>query len=168
LNDLDKQIATLKGYSPLSGIMGEFHWGFPALRHQVKVVVPIPVKDLNWSASDARALELVDELVRQNPNRPRDIGFALYYEVAYPMGSESVRIIQWQCSFYEEDGNKKIREIAHAMGFSRPESICRAYIAVRERMATKADPVVKMGGAYFDKDGTLKRNPAPGATKAGA
>ena len=103
MNDLDKKIAELKGWTERNhGI-----WDHPQLGWAE------PLASLNWSLSDAKAFELVDEMTVDTD-----------FELAY-----NSRIGEWKAKI----GRILVDEES---GQSRAEAICRVYIA---RMAKKEE-----------------------------
>ncbi len=123
MNDLDKRIAGLKGLLNAEGQQVKFHGRLDA-----------DFGEPYWSTSDAKALELVDEL--------RTEGMAFIMRSA-EVGSG------WLASFYPEMDTKFFQGGWH----TRPGAICRAYIAAREWMATKAgDSAWKKAEEFRDRD----------------
>lgn len=127
MNDLDRKIAELKGweYVPASGPI--FPGGKMRLSEGYGEVVPGHeekwfhlASECNWSTSDSKALELVDEMTI----RDEICGFELFLLATVPK-----RI--WKAQFHVHGDPRQIPAVAE----SRPEAICRAYIACREWMA---------------------------------
>lgn len=114
MNDLDRKIAELKGASLMPD--GPYVGGITPDRS--KYVAP------TWSTSDSNALELVDELTRPEQNRMTEFAFAM-------RTAEVGR--GWLAIFFPGQG----RDHFPGGGYTRPEAICRAYIAAREWMAAK-------------------------------
>jgi hypothetical protein len=119
MNDLDRKIAELKG-------LWTKHWPYvcenPDKREETRV-------ECDWSTSDSKALELVDEL--QGKFRLRLL--------SSPSG------LAWQAHFDEcvlglvafTPGKHFSCATFQGIASSRPEAICRAYIAARTWMREK-------------------------------
>ena len=124
MNDLDRKIAELKGFTNLE--MGRpferepediddfVIWGHPTGE---------PGADLNivggpWSTSDSKALELVDELA----------GKGCWMDFSYSPSAK-----QWYFQVQREGESPRF----HAWADTRPEAICRAYIAAVTWMKEK-------------------------------
>lgn len=112
MNDLDKRIAELKGWAVVGAKFNDRYLG---------IVVRVDGKnqDVSWSTSDAEALELVDELA------------ALPFEL---LTLSQAPYARWLARFHcpADQGLKG------AVGATRPEAICRAYICIREWMEKKS------------------------------
>jgi hypothetical protein len=101
MNDLDKQIAELKGSGTLAFLAKS-----PAYRAAVPEAIPIVESQVSWSTSDAKALELVDEMVV-------DTDFRLSYNSRSGAWTAEIGRIS-PCQ---------------AVGETRAEAICKVYIA---------------------------------------
>jgi hypothetical protein len=110
VNDLDKRIAELKGYV-------KFHDTEAMVKEDPKSL--ITKETACWSTSDAKALELVDEL---------DFPFKLLTLSETPAA-------RWLAHFHYPETQKYPNG---EIGSTRPEAICKAYIAAREWMDRKA------------------------------
>lgn len=134
MNDLDRKIGELKGWRySLPGAETE--------RRPDGTILPLPEGftwmdgetecylegcACAWSTSDSKALELVDELQGKMAFRleccPSGI---MWYATFSPVTTGMSALIQIELSK------------AEGSGITRPEAICRAYIAAREWMAQK-------------------------------
>lgn len=116
MNDPDKRIAELKGLKieimqgDSSGVT-EIWLGIAPGSNACEPTEP-------WSRSDAKALELVDELIEGHPGTGINI-------------TRERQTGRWMVAICPGDW-------VHGEAATRPEAICRAYIAAREWMATKA------------------------------
>jgi hypothetical protein len=112
LNDLDRKIAELKGWVEFTqAATGLRYWGIHQPAPYGGVEVKATFEDAAWSTSDSKALELVDEEMA---------GGAHISIVGDPHTGE------WEV---------EIGTLRHTgTGATRPEAICRAYIAAREWM----------------------------------
>lgn len=106
LTDLDRTIAGLKGVHLMAD--GPYIGGIRP--DGTKHVEP------TWSTSDSKALELVDELTRPAAARMHDYAFSLTWDP----GTK-----QWTAIFFRDGEVMFFLERAP----TRPEAICRAYIA---------------------------------------
>lgn len=104
MSDLDKRIAELKGLWMKNW---PFVCGNPEYPNETRV-------ECDWSTSDSKALELVDEM-----------------KTDYKMVFIS-RQGDWFAEFFVLN-----QYVGGGLAKTRPEAICRAYIAAREWMATK-------------------------------
>lgn len=114
MTDLDRKIAELKGWAPSKERINK------AAENGVAVTAFMPLDGWAWSTSDSKALELVDEL------KARGLYFTLF----------DLADGTWNAQFDPDDD--PIRPDAEGSAPTRPEAICRAYIAARERMAARA------------------------------
>ncbi len=114
MKDLNKRIAELKGweYDPV-----DFGW----FRTPEEKKNGQSQGELVWTGSDADALDLVDEI--QN---------AMFFFERFGTGVKTWRAV---FSFRGDGSTWKDFE---GRSQSRPEAICKAYIAAREWMVTKA------------------------------
>jgi hypothetical protein len=120
MNDLDRKIAELKGWEvSLDGMLIEAHGAKPQ-------------DFLNWgdgaglwSTSDSKALELVDEVQAAEPGSTFNLFGGL---------GKYDRLPVWVAHFTFWSGTVNTKEGRAA---TRPEAICRAYIAAREWMAAQ-------------------------------
>lgn len=120
VTDLDRQIAEIKDIAPptakqmeslvaIHGQMAPFYWIRTHRGADLAICEPVRFESLNWSTSDSKALELVDEL-----------GHPFLMEGLRDHWTASITILgaRGQCdNFFQENGA------------TRPEAICRAYIA---------------------------------------
>lgn len=121
MTDLDRKIAELKGWAfSATGLYaanqeGE-HIGLLALNFQEST-------PFGWSTDIAKAFELVDEVCGPRSDRVRCVSFAI---VCAEPGD-------WRhfAKFFHWAGDHS-EEIGHGDGATRPEAICRAYIALKE------------------------------------
>lgn len=109
MNDLDAKIAELKGWS-ISGNT------ITAPADLFGYMEQDPER-FWWSTSDAKAFELVDEL--------RAVGWFF--------SMQDMRDKTWRACFVNDGAG----HTGMQAGPTRPEAICRAYIAAREWMAGK-------------------------------
>jgi hypothetical protein len=111
VNDLDRKIAGLKGMKDPDKLEG-------------LEVVALIGGDYSWSTSDSKALELVDELLAEFNHEweimIRKIPCSRVWWVA---------ISDKENTFWRHKGHSFEAEAS-----TRPEAICRAYIAAREWM----------------------------------
>lgn len=128
MNGLDKRIAELKGWRivPLQQYI-EMTGREPSLPQNEYVIRDVAPRAINvldahdWSTSDAKAFELVDEI---------DHHFAL--ERGLSSDTEAWEW-EWRAGFMLG------AEIRMHVAPTRPEAICRAYIAAREWMTAKGE-----------------------------
>jgi hypothetical protein len=110
MNELDRKIAELKGYWTKN-------WPVvcenPEYREETRV-------ECNWSTSDTKALELVDELV----DGPEKLPFELLI-------LSETRSGRWMARFHYASSQQSPQG---GVGATRPEAICRAYVAAMEWM----------------------------------
>lgn len=122
MNDLDRKIAELKGIKPeLQQATGPT--GNPIGR-------PGHLLTPNWgqwSTSDAKALELVDELTHLGPVPLERFCFIL---ATYDGGKT------WSAAFAKHQRSRLLNQY-DGQGRTRPEAICRAYIAACEFLNQK-------------------------------
>lgn len=129
MNDLDKKIAELMGYSVITAAEYLELTGREAFAPQIAIRQVAPGATIlasergheGWSISDSKALELVDELGRDHPARMWNHFFRL----------DQLEIGQgWRAVFWEDLKGRMIppRKFT-GQGMTRPEAICRAYIA---------------------------------------
>lgn len=125
---LDQQVALLKGweFDPMEGAW----WMSP----EEKAAGRYWCGGLTWTSDDAKALELVDELVVDQPDGAGCRFMLIKWE---PRSEKPAR---WEARFepYWIDGKYTMTAQGHrfdGQGQTRPEAICRAYIAAREWMA---------------------------------
>lgn len=127
MNDLDRKIAELKGWRPIT--QGDYDRIEKTIR--MKTVYPCgicrdrpdggldvandAIHSHTWSTSDAKAFELVDEMLAAIAGR---MDVSIYYA-----SSPGV----WNC-----DINVDSMTEVERWGRTRPEAICRAYIALKE------------------------------------
>lgn len=109
MHDLDKRIAELKGYDLV--VMDQTRAERPDF--------PENGEFFRWSTSDAKAFELVDELNTQ-----------FFIE---RFGNPII----WAAVFLYRNNALHEKDF-RSEGKTRAEAICRAYIAAKEWMATKA------------------------------
>lgn len=125
MNDLDKRIEKLKGVRIM--LDGPYVGGI--MPDGAKYNCP------TWSTSDAKAFELVDELMDIGPGWSFHLDSAMLNREKLKDSGFKIaeRAENWNCSF--------MHGLAVCMGGGkkRPEAICRAYIAAREWMATKGE-----------------------------
>jgi hypothetical protein len=135
MNELDKRIAELKGFwwDLSEGVV----WITPPVPVNQHGIVDggrrcLSIGDFCYSTDDAKALELVDELAPVTAGSP-EWGF-----MCGCFGKE------WNATFYRSVRTKPHGEIIvhpdhqfEGDAPTRPEAICRAYIAAREWMATR-------------------------------
>jgi hypothetical protein len=84
--------------------------------------------NLNWSTSDAKAFELVDELTLPAENRLVEFDFML--------GIACREKWTWRAVFCPKDAFR-IKQHSAGEGPTRPEAICRAYLAAMEYLKGK-------------------------------
>lgn len=136
MNDLDRKIAELKGM-PVDGEVTHWPVGEDDKGKLFPTGDPIP-QNWGWSTSDAKALELVDELVYDAPNRMARFRFILI-----SWNATAIKPARWEARFepYETDEGRTYTSSGHrfdGQAPTRPEAICRAYIAAREWMKERA------------------------------
>lgn len=119
MTDLDRQIVEVKGWEWDPKAMG--WWPTP----RDKETGTYCFGGLGWSVLDAAAFDLVDELTQADASKPHNFGLRMMY---FPeMG--------WQVQFIAFETGKhmiKWKEVHEAP--TRPEAICRAYLAAMEWM----------------------------------
>jgi hypothetical protein len=121
MNGLDRRIAELKGMKD------------PAKLEGLEVVALLG-GDYSWTTFDSKALELVDELAGEKNYMLAGVLFTLAY---FKSHHRLNRGWFWAARFSIE-GLDGIRIIGDGEAPTRPEAICRAYIAAREFMAKQA------------------------------
>lgn len=127
MTDLDRKIAELKGWEWDEA--ARMVWTEPAFEREVfgeKVPARrgLVMSYCSWSTSDSRALELVDEL-----GAAKRV-LVLRLELMAPLADEKR---EWMCTVTLDGGKYKNTTFA-PIAPTRPEAICRAYIAAREWM----------------------------------
>lgn len=135
MNELDKRIAELKGlwWDDAENCV----WLDPPVpinKHGIMDAGRNMVSIGHFSYStDERAFELVDELMDTGPGWSFHLDSAMLNREKLKDSGFKIaeRAENWNCSFMHG------LMICMGGGKSRPEAICRAYIAAREWMATK-------------------------------
>ncbi len=129
MNDLDRRIAESKGweFDAKEGIV----WTTPHVPRNEHGIVDggregFDPGDCCWSTSDAMAFELVDEIMAADP------------KVCFNLDHHYGGLSPWSARFRIGFGIVG-RDFTGAPcdGQTRPEAICRAYLAAREWMAGK-------------------------------
>lgn len=131
MTDLDRKIAELKGWRHVPAGTEKVMLGSHATLSE-GWVEPTPKGEwyhaafnCDWSGSDSKALELVDELTR--PDSSRLHMFAVNLQFCEDFG--------WRALFQAHGpGRHQVKWKQCCEGPTRPEAICRAYIAAREWM----------------------------------
>lgn len=120
MTDIDRKTAELKGwrergpYLWINGITGEHKEGDGA-------------RLFNWSTSDAKAFDLVDEVSQKTPERTGRWYLRMQEEYASP----GLDFMPWDAMFLYCVG-PEIKHKVRERGKTRAEAICRAYIALKE------------------------------------
>jgi hypothetical protein len=123
MNPTDRKIAELKGL-PAEGEITHWPVGEDDKGRVFPTGDPSP-QNWGWSISDSKALELVDEM--------RALGWFFLLQ--------DMRDRTWRASFINDESGTGMQA-----GATRPEAICRAYIAAREWMAAQGGGRVGSGG----------------------
>jgi hypothetical protein len=127
MNELDKKIAELKGFYNACEVT-EFEC--QSCGYEIKAIRDKDYKHIGgaWSTSDERAFELVDELTLPANNRLTEFDFVLGLAIRKPW--------TWVACFTTITGFQ-LKDQYRGEGITRPEAICRAYIAAMEYMKDK-------------------------------
>jgi hypothetical protein len=142
MNPTDRKIAELKGL-PAEGEITHWPVGEDDKGRVFPTGDPSP-QNWGWSISDSKALELVDELIKVEANKPArefvgppSLGFSITRERGSGAYSAHLSV---------SDSNGENTEWHAGAAATRPEAICRAYIAAREWMAAQGGGRVGAGG----------------------
>ena len=118
MTDLDRRIAALKGLEIVD---------LPGTGPAIKIPTGWTVPPAWWSGDEVKAWELVDELVgKDNAGAPFEM-------LTYSQTPNS----QWLARFYI--GRSQWQNYHTGLGSTRPEAICRAWIASKEYLLRMAN-----------------------------
>lgn len=104
---------------------------YPPEGQEARISDPTAIKIMigdPWTSSDAKAFELVDELAGEKNVRMAQVLFQLHY---YKSHYRLDQTWKWAAQF-SVNGMEGIRVLGDGESRTRPEAICRAYIAAME------------------------------------
>lgn len=137
MTDLDREIARMKGWREVQ-LNDRLHPVYAEIHKPKDIGDEVGAtmrtrEECNWSTSDAKAFELVDEVCASGLHY-----FSMFLSCEGDTREWSADLFSywpWLCSFTRQtrkDDRGSI--IAKGFGNSRPEAICRAYIEAKKWM----------------------------------